>query len=110
MSRRDTVMLRDIAVAISAIRRHLRHGELSDELVFDAVRMRLIEVGEAAKALSDEARGLAPSVPWRLIAGMRDRLTHRYFESDLDIIASTIENDLPLLLKAIDTITGSDED
>ena len=107
MTRRDTVLLRDIAEAITAIRRHLRHGGLSDELVFDAVRMRLIEIGEAAKALSDEATGLAPSVPWRLIAGMRDRLTHRYFESDLDVIGSTVENDLPLLLEAIDTISRS---
>lgn len=107
MSRRDVVLLRDIASAIAAIERHLLRGSLEDETVFDAVRMRLIEIGEASKALSERAKRLGPAVPWRQIAGMRDRLTHRYFESDIDIIRGTIDGDLALLALAVATIEGS---
>jgi hypothetical protein len=42
--------LADISVAIAVIRQHLARGDLSDGLVFDAVRVRLIEIGEAGKS------------------------------------------------------------
>lgn len=54
MSRQDRQRLEDILVAITAIRAHLERGALDDGLVFDAVRVRLIEVGEAVKALPAE--------------------------------------------------------
>jgi uncharacterized protein with HEPN domain len=47
LSRHDRQRLEDICAAISAIAAHLQRGDLSDGLVFDAVRVRLIEIGEA---------------------------------------------------------------
>ena len=49
MSRRDPERLQDILGAIEAIQAHVRRGDLSDGLIFDAVRVRLIEIGEAIK-------------------------------------------------------------
>jgi uncharacterized protein with HEPN domain len=49
--------LEDIEAAIAAIRSHLRRGELSDGLVFDAIRIRLLEIGEAVKALPPRSVG-----------------------------------------------------
>jgi transcriptional regulator with XRE-family HTH domain len=46
--------LDDIRTAIEAIRQHLSRGDLSDGLIFDAVRVRLIEIGKAVKALPSE--------------------------------------------------------
>jgi len=46
-SRHDDERLADIIDAITAIRSHLTRGDLSDGLIFDAVRVRLIEIGEA---------------------------------------------------------------
>jgi len=57
VSRRDRQRLDDILAAISAIRAHLVRGDLSDGLVFDAVRVRLIEIGEAVKALPADLLG-----------------------------------------------------
>jgi uncharacterized protein with HEPN domain len=48
---RDRQRVSDIVAAIEAIGAHLRRGDLSDGLVFDAVRIRLLEIGEAVKAL-----------------------------------------------------------
>ena len=53
-SRHDDERLTDIIDAIDAIRSHLARGDLSDGLIFDAVRVRLIEIGEAVKALDPE--------------------------------------------------------
>ena len=52
MSRRDDQRLEDVLAAIEAIGDHLGRGALDDGLVFDAVRVRLIEIGEAVRAIS----------------------------------------------------------
>ncbi len=54
MSRRDAERFADILDAMGAIRAHLGRGDLSDGLVYDAVRVRLIEIGEAAKTIPAE--------------------------------------------------------
>jgi hypothetical protein len=53
MSYRERQRLADIQAAIDAIRSHLQRGNLTDRLIFDAVRIRLLEIGEAVKALPD---------------------------------------------------------
>ncbi|HYW24343.1 MAG TPA: HepT-like ribonuclease domain-containing protein [Terriglobales bacterium] len=101
MTYRDRQRLADIEAAIEAIRSHLERGGLSDGLVFDAVRIRLLEIGEAVKALPDELLNTQPSIPWRQIARMRDHLAHRYFDTAHSILQVTVDNDLPELEKAI---------
>ena len=82
MSRRDPERLQDILDAIDAIRSYVARGDLSDGLIFDAVRVRLIEIGEAIKAVSTELLDTEPTHPWSDIARMRDRLAHRYFDTN----------------------------
>ena len=100
MSRHDRQRLEDILAAADAIRAHLTRGELSDSLVFDAVRVRLIEIGEAVKALPADLLANEPDMPWAQIAGMRDRLAHRYFDTSHAIVAATVEHDVPELERA----------
>ena len=85
---------------MEAIRAHLTRGELSDSLVFDAVRVRLIEIGEAVKALPADLLANESDLPWAQIAGMRDRLAHRYFDTSHAIVAATVEHDVPELERA----------
>lgn len=101
MSRRQGERLQDIAVAIREIRAHLVRGSLDDGLIYDAVRMRLLEIGEATKALDAELLAHAPDVPWVDIAGMRDRLAHRYFDTDHAIVVATVEHSLQPLHDAV---------
>lgn len=97
MSRRDRQRLEDILAAIDAIGTHLQRGDLHDGLVFDAVRLRLIEIGEAIKTLPADLLAAEADLPWAQIAGMRDRLAHRYFDTSHAILAATVEDDLPQL-------------
>ena len=93
--------LEDIAAAISAIRAHLSRGDLSDGLIFDAVRVRLIEIGEAVKALPGGVLESEPTIPWDEITRMRDLLAHRYFDASHAILQATVDNDLPKLDDAV---------
>jgi uncharacterized protein with HEPN domain len=100
LSRQDKSRLDDIVEAIAAIRAHLVRGGLSDGLVYDAVRVRLIEIGEAVKGIRPDLLEDAPDVPWAQIARMRDHLAHRYFDTDHAIIQDIVDNELDPLLRA----------
>jgi uncharacterized protein with HEPN domain len=104
MTYRDRQRLADIQAAIDAIRSHLQRGDLSDGLVFDAVRIRLLEIGEAVKALPADLLNTQPGIPWRQIARMRDHLAHRYFDTAHAILQATVDNDLPELERAVDEL------
>jgi len=101
---RERQRLADIQAAIDAIRSHLQRGDLSDGLVFDAVRIRLLEIGEAVKALPVEVLGSQPDIPWTQIARMRDHLAHRYFDTDHAVLQATVDNDLPELERAVQAL------
>jgi uncharacterized protein with HEPN domain len=107
VSYRDRQRLSDIQVAIDAIRSHLQRGDLSGGLVFDAVRIRLLEIGEAVKALPDDLLATQPSIPWRQIARMRDHLAHRYFDTAHTILQATVDEDLPDLERAVRALADS---
>ncbi len=113
MSRPDEARLSDIVEAVGAIRDHLTRGDLHDGLVYDAVRVRLIEIGEAAKGISPDLLDEAPGVPWKEIARMRDHLAHHYFDSDHAIVQDVVDNELDPLLDAVRSMierTDQDDD
>lgn len=93
--------LEDILVAGRALGAHLERGGLDDGLIYDAVRVRLIEIGEAVKDIDPDVLAAEPEVPWSAVSGMRDRLAHRYFDTDHSIVAATVETDLPPLMAAV---------
>jgi uncharacterized protein with HEPN domain len=96
--------LLDIVAAIDTISDHTSRGALTDGLVFDAVRIRLLEIGEAVKALPDELLRAEDAIPWSEIARMRDHLAHRYFDTTHAVVQATVDNDLPLLLAAVERL------
>lgn len=100
-ARHDDERLADIVDAITAIRSHLTRGDLSDGLVFDAVRLRLIEIGEAVKLLDPKVVASEPDVKWSDAAGMRDWLAHHYFDTSRAVVEATVMEDLPPLEAAV---------
>lgn len=106
MSYRDRQRLADIQAAIDVIRTNLQRGTLDDGLVFDAARIRLLEIGEAVKALPPALLDTQPGIPWRQIARTRDHLAHRYFDTAHSILQATISDDLPELERALHSLAS----
>lgn len=65
------------------------------------MRVRLIEIGEAVKALPEKLTAHAPELPWTQIAGMRNQLAHRYFDTSMAVLTATVDNDLPELEQTV---------
>lgn len=63
-------------------------------VVFDPIRVRLVEIGEAVKDVSSELLGQQPLISWRQVAAMRDQLAHRYFDTSHAIATQTVGSDL----------------
>ncbi len=70
----------------------------------DAVIRKIEIAGEATKKLSSDLRSRFNHIPWRAIAGMRDKLIHDYFDVDLETVWQTAIEDIPLLVKEIEKI------
>ena len=68
----------------------------SDEKTQSAVIMQLMLIGEISKKISAKTKN-SIDLPWKDIAGFRDKAVHDYFEVDLDIVWNTIITDVPIL-------------
>ena len=102
--RDDRERLADILEAIDRAQRYAVRGRRefeNDELIQAWMVQQLMIIGEAASQLSSELRERSREVPWRMIVGLRNRLVHAYFQADLALVWSVIENDLPGLRKAV---------
>lgn len=109
MSKRaDQESLSDIREALQRIAAYVQdmtyEAFVQDTKTQDAVIRNLEIVGEAAKNLSEELRAAYPILPWKRMAGARDRLIHHYFGVNLDIVWQIVTSELPHVASALDTI------
>ncbi len=81
--------------------RTFERGDLNDGLVFDAVRVRLIEIGEAVHNINSTLLAGEPDIAWRDINDMRNHLAHQYFDTAHSIVRATVTDDLPPLIEAV---------
>jgi len=89
---------------LEAAERYGRDGEESfrtDLRTQDAIIRNLQVMGEAVKKVSLETREAHPDIPWKDIAGMRDRVVHDYFGVSLDIVWDVVANHVPPLLERL---------
>ena len=101
----DRIYLAHILEAIQDIELYSNVGRdafMTDKMRQDALIRKLEIIGEAVKNLSEGTKQCRPDVPWRQIAGMRDRLSHDYFGVDLALVWVAVERELPSLKTAVE--------
>ena len=110
--REDVAVIQDIKESIGRIMSYTSKMEYKDFLqdykTQDAVVRNIEILGEAVKLLSDEAKEKYPNIPWKEIAGTRDKLIHDYFGVNIDIVWNIAKNEIPLLSTQLGISLSSD--
>ena len=102
--------LRDMVGAARSIESYTARGRDvfdTDSAIRDAILYQIVVLGEAAKAVVRADVELADElseVEWSLLARMRDRVAHRYWETDHDIVWATATTDIPTLRRMLSTV------
>ncbi len=109
-------MKRNAMLYISDILKYMERAEshikslgfeefLKEEKTCDAV-IRCIEViGEATKNIPDEIRSKYHFIPWRDMAGMRDKIIHAYFTVDFETVWLVVKEEIPRLKPMIKRVS-----
>jgi uncharacterized protein with HEPN domain len=103
--------LKDIAEAMESIEQFVKGISFDDFAKDDKTASAVIRkfeiIGEATKQIPDEIRQKYPTIPWKEMAGMRDRLIHFYSGVDYKLVWDTIKNRLPQVKPQIKKILDS---
>ncbi len=105
----ERVYLLHAIEAIDAILSYTADGRdafFADRKTQDAVIRNIEIIGQAVKGISDKTRTFESAVPWRQIAGMRDKLIHEYFGVDLNLVWDVVERKLPVLRPQLEKLSG----
>jgi uncharacterized protein with HEPN domain len=99
MSKREDVdLVQDIQEAIRRINSYIKtmsHDDFfEDTKTQDAVVRNLEIIGEAIKNNSRDLKENYPKLPWKDLAGLRDKLIHHYFGVNYDIVWHVVKNEL----------------
>jgi len=106
--RDSRLYLKDILAAIESIEAFVEGMDLEafrvDDKTTSAVIRKFEIIGEAAKGIPEEIRRSYPQIPWKEMAGMRDRLIHFYSGVDYQLVWMTIKERLPQVKPEIQKI------
>ena len=98
---KDKIYAQHILDAITAIGKFIADKDYAsfsgDQLLQDGIIRELEIIGEASKNISVEFKISIPNLPWKDIAGMRDKLVHGYFSVDMDAVWKAATTDIQAL-------------
>lgn len=101
MKKDPKVFIEHIIESIQLIEEYASHLTAEkfqkNQAMQDAIIRRLEIIGEAVKNIPSSFKAHHPDIPWKQMAGMRDILTHEYFDVDLSLTWSVVQRELPLI-------------
>lgn len=97
--RDPALYVKDIVEAMEAIEKFVKGVDFeafkNDDMRTSAVIRKFEIIGEAAKNIPESIKQKYVSIPWRDMAGMRDRLIHFYFGIKYELVWNTIKDVIP---------------
>ena len=110
MNEKFLIHIKDINKAINSIKKFTEGMNFeqfkNDDKTSSAVIRKFEIIGEASKNLPNSVKEKYPKIPWKDIAGMRDKLIHAYSEVDLNLVWKTIQKRLPELQAFLNDVLG----
>ena len=101
MSRTISIYIKDILQnmddAVEFIQGMSYEQFVADKRTLNAVLRSIEVVGEATKNIPDEVRTRYPQVPWKEMAGMRDKVIHSYFGVDRETVWLVVRDSIPAI-------------
>ena len=98
----DLYFITKIKEDLAFILKHMENvdseGLRQNEILQDSMLFRLIQISENAKKISQEFKDRRQDIPWTALYGLRNRIVHDYGSVDLEIVYTTLKDDLPQLL------------
>jgi len=94
-------MLENAEKALSFVKGMDYEGFRQDDKSMYAVIRAFEIIGEASRQIPEDMRIANPEVPWREMAGMRNKLTHEYFGVNTEVVWRTVQEDLPVIIRAL---------
>jgi len=98
--------LKDILEAINDVKGfidELTYDEfIKDRKTLNAVVRSIEIIGEASKNIPESVKAKYPELPWKQMAGMRDKLIHAYFGVDTETLWKAAKNNIPSLKASIE--------
>ena len=108
MTRDPAVLLQHVLLCLDRIAEYADGGEaefLSDTKTQDAIIRNLEIIGQAVRDYDPESlSAVAPDIPWKRIAGLRNVLAHQYLGVDLHLVWNIVRYELPRLRAAVSTL------
>jgi len=106
--RNHQIYLKDILSAINSIEKFVEGMSFedlkNDDKTSSAVIRKLEIIGEATKNIPKDIQNKNPQIPWKEMAGMRDKLIHFYFGVDHNLVWNTIKKRIPKIKPFIENI------
>ncbi|HMK48485.1 MAG TPA: DUF86 domain-containing protein [Thermodesulfovibrionales bacterium] len=105
MTREWKLFVQDIYDAMQDIKEFVgtmkRKDFLADDKTRSAVAFKIENIGEASKNIPKEIKVKYKGLPWKDMAGMRDKITHFYFGINYKIVWLVVKKELPAVEPAI---------
>jgi uncharacterized protein with HEPN domain len=106
--RKPSAIIKDILHCIDHIHTYtatLSFDDFSKNfMAVEACLYNIQIIGEAVSHLPEAIKEKETEIPWLLIKGMRNRLIHEYFGTDLPLVWNTIKEDLPTFKSQLEKI------
>lgn len=101
----DAYYVQKLKTDLEFIVKHMREVGIEElngnEILFDSMLFRMIQISENAKRLSDYYKQRNDIIPWAALSGLRNRIVHDYGNVDINIVYETLKNDIPELLELL---------
>lgn len=108
MKRDPRLYIDDILEAVERIEKYVEGLSFEDfskdNKTVDAIVRNFEIIGEATKRIPMETKKKIPQIPWRMMAGTRDKLIHEYFGVNLEVLWKAVKEDVPPLKRSIEQL------